>query len=144
LLACCAELGALAAGTEDTRRVAFREYGYSLGLAFQVLDDWLGIWGDMEITGKSVESDLVSGKKTLPVLFGLSKNGPFARRWREGRVDPGEIPTLARQLETEGAQAYTLEIAESLTFKALEALEQAAVDPAALTELTHVLLKRKS
>jgi geranylgeranyl diphosphate synthase type I len=147
LLACCCELGALAAGVDETRRDSFREYGYSLGLAFQVLDDWLGIWGDSVLTGKSTESDLVSGKKTLPVLYALAKNGPFSRRWLRGGIHRDEVPALAQMLRDEGAYAETLETAERFTNQALSALHRAACDQDAasvLEELTHVLLKRKN
>jgi geranylgeranyl diphosphate synthase, type I len=148
LLACCAELGALSAGAGTEQRQFFHDYGYNLGLAFQVLDDWLGIWGEAEQTGKSVESDLVSGKKTLPVLYALSKAGPFSERWLQGKVTPEEVPVLSRMLEDEGACAFTLETAEQFTEKSLQALRQAAgqENPAAqaLEELTHALLKRKN
>jgi geranylgeranyl diphosphate synthase, type I len=148
LLACCSELGALVAGVTDEGRLThFREYGYSLGLAFQVLDDWLGIWGDSSQTGKSVESDLSSGKKTLPVLYALSKNGSFARRWLAGRIPPDEVPAVAQMLEADGADTYTLETAEALTKKSLDALRWAACQGdafLAIEELTHMLLTRKN
>lgn len=147
LLACCAELGALCAGASAERREAFHRYGYSLGLAFQVLDDWLGIWGDAGLTGKSTESDLASGKKTLPVLYGLAQDGPFARRWLQGEIAAEEVPALARMLEDVAADKQTLETAERLTGEALTALREAALEndaSVALTELTHQLLKRKN
>jgi geranylgeranyl diphosphate synthase type I len=147
LLACCCELGALSAGAEESRRAIFREYGYSLGLAFQVLDDWLGIWGDMALTGKSAESDLVSGKKSFPILYALSKEGAFARRWSQGPIAADEVSALARILEEEGAAAHTLETAERLTGKAMAALRRAACNGEALAnleELTRALLQRKS
>lgn len=148
LLSCCSELGALAAGVTDEERLAyFREYGYSLGLAFQVLDDWLGIWGDSTQTGKSVESDLSSGKKTLPVLYALSKNGAFARRWLAGKITPEEVPTAVKLLEAEGADTFTLETAGRLTERSLEALRQAVPSGSAfraLEELTHALLRRSN
>jgi geranylgeranyl diphosphate synthase, type I len=151
LLACCAELGALTGGAEEAQREYFREYGYSLGLAFQVLDDWLGIWGDVALTGKSVDSDLASGKKTFPVVHALSKEGPFARRWTKGRVLPEEVADVVCMLEEEGAQAYTLETAERLTNQAMEALCHASGSAAsgsaasgALEELTRALLARKN
>ena len=147
LLACCTELGALCAGATPERRDAFRRYGYSLGLAFQVLDDWLGIWGDAEMTGKSTESDLATGKKTLPVLHGLAQDGPFSRRWLQGDIAPEEVPALARMLEDAGADQQTLATAERLTGEALAALHEAALENSAataLTDLTHQLLKRKN
>lgn len=147
LLSCCADLGALVAGADEARREAFHEYGYSLGLAFQVLDDWLGIWGDVALTGKSVESDLASGKKTLPVLYALRQQGRFASRWLEGKIVPDEVPALAEMLKEEGAYDYTLETARNLTDKALNALSRAACEnesAQALVELTNVLLSRKN
>lgn len=147
LLACCCELGALVAGADPDRRAAFRGYGDALGLAFQVLDDWLGIWGDVALTGKSAESDLVSGKKTLPVLYALDQNGPFARRWLQGGITPPEVAGLARTLQDEGAYDFTLETAERLTAQALDALRRAACQPEGLQsiqELTHTLLRRKN
>ncbi len=152
LLACCTELGAVVAGASDACRDAFREYGYTLGLAFQVLDDWLGIWGDVELTGKSADSDLVSGKKTLPVVYALAKNGNFSRRWRQGNITTDEVLDLAHMLEQEGAYTYTLEAAERLTAQAMAALQKAVASSLtasagdasrALEELSHVLLKRK-
>ena len=153
LLSCCAELGAIVSGADESCRDAFREYGYSLGLAFQVLDDWLGIWGDAVLTGKSTESDLVSGKKTLPVVYALARQGAFARRWEQGIITAEEVPHLAQMLEQEGAYAYTLETAERLTAQAMTALEKAVAHSQAacasdasraLEELTHMLLKRKN
>ncbi|MEN4040791.1 MAG: polyprenyl synthetase family protein, partial [Anaerolineaceae bacterium] len=53
LLACCTQLGAIVAGASSERCKAFRNFGYQLGLAFQVQDDWLGIWGEAARPGKS-------------------------------------------------------------------------------------------
>jgi geranylgeranyl diphosphate synthase, type I len=147
LLSCCTELGAIAAGADEHRRAAFHAYGENLGLAFQVLDDWLGIWGDTAQTGKSVESDLASGKKTLPVLYSIGKDGQFARRWMQGSITPDEVPDLARLLQEEGAYDYTLETAQRLTAKAHLSLQQAACENdagEALFALTELLLRRKN
>ena len=146
LLACCAELGALAAGIDLAHRQAFRDFGYQLGLAFQVQDDWLGIWGDAARTGKSVESDLVSGKKSLPVVYALQQNREFARRWLAGPIQPEEVGLLARLLEDEGAREFTSGHAARLTRLALAALDQAAVDPQGkrlLLSMAQSLLKRE-
>ena len=153
LLACCCELGALVAGADGHRRGHFRTYGSALGLAFQVLDDWLGIWGEPLKTGKSAASDLVSGKKTLPVLLAMEQDGPFAQRWKRGSVQPDEVQDLARMLEEEGAAQKTLETAQRLTAEAEMALEQAAAGAQpgsesecaaqSLRELTKMLLQRK-
>jgi geranylgeranyl diphosphate synthase type I len=88
LLSACTELGAIVANTNQSRREAFRDFGYRLGLAFQAQDDILGIWGDAASTGKSNESDLFAGKKSLPVIYGLDQQGPFATRFNRDPLRP--------------------------------------------------------
>jgi len=145
LLAACTRLGALAAGADEAICLAYARFGRFLGLAFQALDDLLGIWGDAALTGKSTESDLVSGKKSLPVLYALGRDGAFARRWAQGPVLPDEVGQLAALLEAEGAKRYTQEQAARLTDEALQALETAAPQGEAgkaLRELAGRLLRR--
>ena len=81
LLACCTEMGALLGGADMAVCDKYHQFGHLLGLAFQAQDDLLGIWGDVERIGKSTSSDLFTKKKTLPVIFGLQKNGEFAKQW---------------------------------------------------------------
>jgi geranylgeranyl diphosphate synthase type I len=145
LLSACTELGALVAGAAQSVLHSYRDFGHSLGLAFQVQDDLLGIWGDALITGKPAESDLVEGKKSLPVLFGLEKNGAFAQRWRHGPIEPDEVRNLAAQLEAEGARAYVEDTAARLTSEALQALREAKPQGEAgemLARLVNSLLNR--
>jgi geranylgeranyl diphosphate synthase type I len=125
LLSASTKLGPLVAGAGDRKTAYYGEFGRSLGLAFQIQDDLLGIWGDQAKTGKSNQSDLITGKKSLPVLFGLAQNGEFARRWRRGSIQPDELDRLADQLETEGAQRYAQERASEFTQEALTALQRA-------------------
>jgi geranylgeranyl diphosphate synthase, type I len=145
LLACCTELGAIVAGASRERRGAFREFGYKLGLAFQVQDDWLGIWGNSSQTGKSSDSDLVSGKKTLPVLYAIQQQKQFAQRWADGPITASEVPELAQMLVDEGAQTYTEQLSNQLTKDALEALDIGSISHeagAALRNLAKKLLGR--
>ena len=122
LVAASAEIGALAAQADHETCGAYREFGRALGLAFQAQDDLLGIWGDSALTGKSAESDLVTGKKSLPVLYGLEQKGLFALRWLAAPVEPADVPALARQLEMDGAREYTRQRADELTAQARQAL----------------------
>jgi geranylgeranyl diphosphate synthase type I len=147
LLSACTEIGALAAHAEPDIRAAYRRFGYLLGLAFQAQDDLLGIWGDANLTGKSAHSDLISGKKSLPVLYGLSQRGAFADRWIEGSIRPEEVPGLAAQLEANGARAYTQDQAIKLTAQALEALKETGLQGEAgeaLSSLANRLLNREA
>ena len=146
LLASCTELGAIVAETSNHVRNLYREFGQSLGLAFQTKDDLLGIWGDAALTGKSADSDLLTGKKSIPVLYGLSKNGPFAKRWAQGSIRADEVSDLAVQLEHEGARDYTQQITDELTKQALHSLAEAHPQGEAgiaLVDLANQLLIRQ-
>jgi geranylgeranyl diphosphate synthase type I len=147
LIASSMELGALFGGADADLRLAYRDFGHYLGLAFQVQDDILGIWGDETVTGKSAASDLLEGKKSLPVLFGLEKERDFAKRWLQGNITAADVPELASMLEREGVHQQTQEAADRMTDMALNALRQA--DPQGesgneLFELTQMLLMREA
>lgn len=72
LIAACAWMGAYAAGAAEAPAEAAYRFGFDLGLAFQMQDDLLGLWGDEAMTGKSAASDLTTRKKSLPVLLAMS------------------------------------------------------------------------
>jgi geranylgeranyl diphosphate synthase type I len=147
LLSACTQVGAILGGADNATQENYCGFGHYLGLAFQVQDDYLGIWGDSAMTGKSTESDLVAGKKTLPVLYGLANHGAFANRWAEGPIQANEVILLSEQLAEEGAKLYTLQAADQMTDLALQSLR--AADPQgdageALFELANVLLNRQA
>ena len=148
LIAASMEIGALLGGADEDIRLAYRDFGHYLGLAFQVQDDILGIWGDEAVTGKSAASDLIERKKSLPVLFGLEKGGEFAERWLTGKIRrKDDVPELASMLEREGARHKAQEAADRMTDMALNALRMA--DPqgeagSELYDLAQWLLKREA
>src|SRR5438477_8801402 len=80
LFECAARLGGLAAGVGDASLDKAGKFGYHLGIAFQVIDDILGVWGSTSQTGKPVGSDLKNGKKTLPTLVALRGGAAGHRR----------------------------------------------------------------
>ena len=146
LIAACCHIGALLGGADDEKQEVYRSFGHYLGLAFQVQDDILGIWGDENVTGKSVASDLVEGKNSLPILAGLDKKGKFAERWAQGPIKPEEVGEVSRLLASEGGLLAAQEAAKQMTDLALMNLREA--DPQgeageALFELTNRLLGRK-
>lgn len=146
LLAACTHVGALLGGASGEAQEAYRLCGHHLGLAFQVQDDILGIWGNEALTGKSATSDLVEGKHSLPVLYALSKGSRFARRWKAGPVNPEEVRAVAQLIEDEGGREYANSIAAAETRKALQNLEMANPRGEAgtsLLELANMLLQRK-
>ncbi len=147
LLSAAAEIGAILADADIETIREYGIFGRNLGLAFQVQDDILGIWGDENETGKSAASDLVEGKNSLPILFGVGKKAEFARRWATAAITVEETGPLAQLLKEEGAYAYCQQEAERLTNMALGSLRNAhpqGAAGAALYELADKLLKRES
>jgi len=146
LLSTCTHIGALLGYAKAETQEAFRLFGYHLGIAFQVQDDILGIWGDESATGKSAASDLVEGKNSLPVLFGLEQNLKFADRWHSGPVTNKDVDELAKTLMDEGAKEYAEKMSAEQTQKALSHLEDAnprGEAGEAIIDLTNKLLNRK-
>jgi len=145
LIASCTQLGAVIAESDPTTQEAYRQFGLNLGLAFQVHDDLLGIWGDPEVTGKSAASDLLTRKKSLPILFGLEQNQDFAALWRK-EITPDNVKQLAATLREEGAFDYTQKQAALLTEKARNYFQETGAQgeaAAVLEELMNLLIKRK-
>ncbi|MEH0529809.1 polyprenyl synthetase family protein [Streptomyces stelliscabiei] len=114
-------------------------------LAFQIVDDVLGIWGDPEVTGKPVHGDLRERKKTFPVLAALDSASPEARRLAAlltSGADPQEAAVL---VEAAGGRAAALDearrhIAAAETALADISLRGTAVDE--LRALSAFLLRR--
>jgi len=146
LLAFSLEVGALCAGVSPEKQSKFHDFGHYLGMAFQVQDDILGIWGDEELIGKSTTGDLVVRKKTLPVLYGLGQKKAFYQAWQNDNITPDLALEMAQFLEVEGGRAYAQSNADRLTNLALNSLENTEPEGYAaqiLQELAQKLLKRK-
>ncbi|HET9910048.1 MAG TPA: polyprenyl synthetase family protein [Anaerolineales bacterium] len=146
LLSACCHIGSLLGGVDDSKQEAYRSFGHYLGLAFQVQDDILGIWGDEAVTGKSAASDLVEGKNSLPVLAGLGRKGQFSARWAKGPIQAEEIEEVKRMLASEGGLIAAEDASKQMTDLALMSLREADPQGAAgdaLSKLADTLLKRK-
>src|SRR5438874_11245362 len=70
----CAEIGGMLGKVGAEREQALREYGFNLGVAFQIVDDLLDVTGDAEALGKPIGGDLREGKMTLPLIHLLQQN----------------------------------------------------------------------
>ncbi|SEG80112.1 geranylgeranyl diphosphate synthase, type I [Thermomonospora echinospora] len=140
LLGCSCALGAAFTGAAPDRVAALRGFGARLGLAFQIADDLLGIWGDPAVTGKPVHSDLRNRKKTLPVVAalcsGTAAGQELAALYR--RADPptgAELAHTMTLIERSGARAWCEERAGALLEDALGALSSAGPGGRAAGEL---------
>ena len=112
LMGCSCALGVLSA-TPDERAIGHaRAFGERLGLAFQLIDDILGIWGDPAVTGKPAHSDLATRKKSLPVVAALTSDTAAGRRLA-ALYDSGDPLSGAgrgdRRRAREGVRRATLE-----------------------------------
>ncbi|MGW7509844.1 polyprenyl synthetase family protein [Streptomyces massasporeus] len=106
LLGCAAALGAVLGGAGPETVAALDRAGRHLGVAFQIVDDVLGIWGDPRVTGKPVHGDLREGKKTFPVLVALGS--PMGGRIA-GLLESGDAPeTAATLIEEAGGRSAAL------------------------------------
>lgn len=145
LIQASCRLGAVAAGAAPEIEQAFADFGHSLGMAFQIQDDFLGIWGDASLTGKSSGGDLLNRKKSLPILFGIERSVAF-RALLSGNIKEDSLPVLITELESCGAREYTLQQVEGWTAKAFLSLHAASPQGdcgAALEELAVSLVKRE-
>ena len=145
LLSLCTELGALIAGCSPKTINHYAAFGRNLGLAFQVIDDILGIWGDENKTGKSAATDIITRKKTLPVLYGLNKSQALRDLYRQPETDEAFVREAVQILDQEGAREFAIERANYYSQSALGHLEEAqAAGPAApaLYQLADMLLNR--
>lgn len=87
-----AESGAVLGGASASEAAAFREYGRHLGLAFQLMDDWLDYEGSAQDLGKNTGDDLAEGKVTLPIILALKAAGASDRRILEQAItQPGSV-----------------------------------------------------
>lgn len=152
LLAASSEIGAIIAGaTEDGLR-NYREYGAALGRAFQLQDDILGIWGDEQETGKSTANDILSKKKTLPVVIALNHPdvGKRMRALYAGpRFEPDDVPAVLSLLDLAGARQATELAVKDATERGCAALQRldagrAAASHELLIELLDTLVSRRS
>ena len=155
LLAASTAIGATLGGAPPPVVDALRRYGRCLGMAFQLVDDLLGIWGDPAVTGKPVLADLRARKKSLPVTYVLSQDGPTGRAladWYAAPPSPdgdpiAQLERAAELVEAGGGRAWATAEAERHLAGGEELLEGVRLPAAPLTELLELgrfLTRRES
>ena len=109
LLGAATGIGALVAGADGQVVKRCREYGVELGMAFQMTDDILGLWGQPAVTGKAAGADLRRKKKSLPIVLALQHGGPAGTALREvfarSVVSDDDVASLMPLLEGDGIRA---------------------------------------
>jgi geranylgeranyl diphosphate synthase type I len=139
LLECAASLGAVLAGGDAALVAALASFGFHLGLAFQAVDDLLGIWGEPRITGKPVCSDLRQQKKTIPIVAALVQADGHADALRtllaESRTSAKQAARAAELIEGCGGRAVAERLAADHLDVALRSLQAVPIDPGVEAEL---------
>jgi geranylgeranyl diphosphate synthase, type I len=125
LLAACAQMGALIATDNSETAAYYAEFGLNLGIAFQIHDDILGIWGDPKVTGKSAATDILTRKKSFPVLYGLAQNPALVDVYARPEFGDADVAEAVQLLDEVNTQDYTRQQETIYYQKAIHALEAA-------------------
>ncbi|WP_240436177.1 family 2 encapsulin nanocompartment cargo protein polyprenyl transferase [Streptomyces sp. CC0208] len=134
LLGCACALGALYAGASAEDVGALDAFGREAGLAFQLIDDVIGIWGDPSRTGKPAGADLAARKKSLPVVAALTSSTAAAAELAELYAAPYAAEDLARTalaVEEAGGRDWAQAQAADRMARAMGQLARAVPDPEA-------------
>jgi geranylgeranyl diphosphate synthase type I len=137
LIAAATQIGAMLALATPAIVEHYRRCGQRLGLAFQIADDVLGIWGDPAVTGKPAADDLARRKKSLPVVYALGQpGGPWlAALYRQEVLSPADVARALALLDEAGARAYAQGMAERYRDEALAELAATGLQNAAQEQL---------
>jgi len=150
LLGAALQLGALVAGCDEEECERFDTFGRQLGLAFQIRDDVLGIWGEGSATGKPVGADIARKKKSLPVVHAFQQVvGPdrdiLLKAYAKDEVDDGDIAEVLSILQRWNCRYFAQGLAEDYRARAMEELSRTPISPEArrsFDELMSFVLER--
>jgi len=146
----CAEIGGVLGNCTPEQRVALREYGFNLGIAFQIVDDVLDYTSDETVLGKPIGGDLREGKVTLPVILLQQRTGPDVAAMiqqvvTDRLVTPEAWQEIKSLLATHGAVEAAYERAVTFAKSARVHLTTAfppSVERDGLASLTDYVLQR--
>jgi geranylgeranyl diphosphate synthase type I len=151
LMSASAAIGAVLAGAPKRTVSALTTFGAQVGLAFQLVDDVLGIWGDPAVTGKPVFSDLRSRKKSLPVSYAIShpEHGAELAAWLAAPDVPDDASVRRAADLVQAAAGRDWALAEArrrmaLAEAALSTVEIEARPRADMIELAQFIVDRDS
>lgn len=134
LLGCACALGALYAGAGEEDVDALDAFGREAGLAFQLIDDVIGIWGDPSRTGKPAGADLMARKKSLPVVAALASGTQAAAELADLYRAPyrdGDLERTVLAVERAGGRDWAQVQAADRMARSLQHLSRAVPDPEA-------------
>jgi geranylgeranyl diphosphate synthase type I len=141
LIGASLEAGALLGGAAAKHAALLRRAGIELGVAFQVRDDWLGIWGDSAVTGKGCGGDLARRKLTYPVVVGQARlRGAARREFRRLYARPGgDEGVILALLDEAGAQDAVADELALRTGSALRLAQACGLSGQAMDEFAAIV-----
>ena len=142
LIGATTAIGATLAGHDSNTVEQYQTFGREMGLAFQIQDDILGIWGDEALTGKSAESDVATRKKTLPAVYALERSEKLRALYAAPEVD---VSAAIAEMGAVGAKIFAEQAAREHHERSLAALKASSASGdagQALFELAESLLGR--
>jgi geranylgeranyl diphosphate synthase type I len=128
LIRCAVEIGAALADDDPQVTAAFARFGNYLGRAFQIRDDYLGVWGDEVSTGKSTDSDIRRRKKSFPAVFALDRASGAARQdlhriYAQEELDDSDVARVMTIMDELGASEYANRLTAESADQARQALD---------------------
>ncbi len=143
-------LGAILGGADESYLKKLETFGQDLGVAFQIQDDILGIFGDEKTIGKSVTSDVEEGKNTTLITKALEKADPSQKAildkyYGQGSITPDQMEEVKKVLTDTGALDYSRQLAVQYVDRAKKIIPELTQDPelsSLLEEMADYLVAR--
>lgn len=149
LIEASTHIGAMLATRDEDVIRHFRNFGRKIGIAFQIIDDIIGIWE--EKTGKPKASDIRNKKKTLPVIYAFERASQeekeiLTETYAKEKLNHEDVARVLEILESTGAREYTTKMAEKYESEALKELRATGIKNEAIEKievLAEFLIRRK-
>ena len=144
LIAASMKIGAIIGGSDDKDADLLYDFGRNLGLAFQIQDDLLDVWGDSKIFGKKSGGDIVANKKTLPLVKAMEKASTTQKKLLQelfsgGETDPEiKIQKVMSLFDELGIKNTTESLAREYISKAFVLFQKVSVDEKRKNEMTNL------
>lgn len=141
LISAAARFGAMLATDDNATVTTLARFGANIGLAFQITDDILGIWGDPNVTGKSAATDILTKKKSLPVIIGfgdLQCGEKLRSIYQQPSLNQADVESVLDCLGVAQARERAQQIADDFRVKAVSALVETKTRNPAMDHLREI------
>ena len=140
LIACSAKMGALIAGASPRMCDALYEYGYQLGMAFQIADDYLDVFGDEKVFGKPIGGDILQQKKSWLTIVAMSCSSDFLEVFKTKDIE--KVKSIYKELGVDAKAKNEIERFSAYAIKSLDGVGLDGAQIELLKEFAHSLVGR--